>query len=306
MSKDKSSFEKDYKEALALIEENSPYGLRPIGEKKYMTVPEMGRLLGLRKTDRYWLLHKNFFEWENISGAFRIHVDSFEKWYANQVKYKKVKGEPPGKELKEWSYSPKEISKLLGIDQSGVYELLKTNKIETVLVDYCKRVPKEAFYKWYNSQTHYRTSEDRKRDASIENASISIPEMARSLGLNNSQMHSLLKSEKYGDMFKIVMVADKKRVTRKSFEKFLKSQNKYKLVEDSGYHKTKKGRPRAVYGEAEYITAQEAAMIAKVSRPTIYTWMAKGYISVVSIRDTVRIPRWEFEQFLNNKDKEEK
>ena len=72
MSKDKSSFEKDYKEALALIEENSPYGLRPTGEKKYMTVPEMGRILGLRKTDRYWLLHKNFFEWENISGAYLL------------------------------------------------------------------------------------------------------------------------------------------------------------------------------------------------------------------------------------------
>ena len=68
-----------------------------------MTVPEMGKLLGLKKTDRYWLVHKNVFESKEIAGKIRINIASFEKWYANQIKYHKVTGEEPGKELKSCS-----------------------------------------------------------------------------------------------------------------------------------------------------------------------------------------------------------
>ena len=57
-----------------------------------MTVPEMGKLLGLKKTDRYWLVHKNVFESKEIAGKMRINIASFEKWYANQIKYHKVTG----------------------------------------------------------------------------------------------------------------------------------------------------------------------------------------------------------------------
>ena len=54
-------------------------------------------LLGLKKTDRYWLVHKNVFESKEIAGKIRINIASFEKWYANQIKYHKVTGEEPGK-----------------------------------------------------------------------------------------------------------------------------------------------------------------------------------------------------------------
>lgn len=45
----------------------------------------------------------------------RIDLESFEKWYANQVKYRKVVGEAPEKELREKSYSFKEAANILGI-----------------------------------------------------------------------------------------------------------------------------------------------------------------------------------------------
>ena len=86
----------------------SPYKRRPTQKRTWMTVPEMGKLLGLKKTDRYWLVHKNVFESKEIAGKIRINIASFEKWYANQIKYHKVTGEEPGKELKSWSYSVKE------------------------------------------------------------------------------------------------------------------------------------------------------------------------------------------------------
>ena len=122
----------DVEEIISKISEESPYKRRPTQKRTWMTVPEMGKLLGLKKTDRYWLVHKNVFESKEIAGKIRINIASFEKWYANQIKYHKVTGEESGKELKSWSYSVKEVADLLGVDDYLVYELLKKNQIEQV------------------------------------------------------------------------------------------------------------------------------------------------------------------------------
>ena len=139
----------DVEEIISKISEDSPYKRRPTQKRTWMTVPEMGKLLGLKKTDRYWLVHKNVFESKEIAGKIRINIASFEKWYANQIKYHKVTGEEPGKELKSWSYSVKEVADLLGVDEYLVYDLLKKNQMEAVIVDYWKRIPKESFQNWY-------------------------------------------------------------------------------------------------------------------------------------------------------------
>ena len=134
----------DVEEIISKISEESPYKRRPTQKRTWMTVPEMGKLLGLKKTDRYWLVHKNVFESKESAGKIRINIASFEKWYANQIKYHKVTGEEPGKELKSWSYSVKEVADLLGVDEYLVYDLLKKNQMEAVIVDYWKRIPKES------------------------------------------------------------------------------------------------------------------------------------------------------------------
>ena len=48
--------------------------------KKSMSVPEMGRLLGLGKTESYYLVKKNWFKVVTIGGKMRVMVDSFEEW----------------------------------------------------------------------------------------------------------------------------------------------------------------------------------------------------------------------------------
>ncbi|GCA67186.1 hypothetical protein KGMB01110_16220 [Mediterraneibacter butyricigenes] len=88
-------------------------------------------------------MHKNVFESKGIAEKIRINIASFEKWYANQIKYHKVTGEEPGKELKSWSYSVKEVADLLGVDDYLVYDLLKKNQMEAVILDYWKRIPIE-------------------------------------------------------------------------------------------------------------------------------------------------------------------
>lgn len=65
--------------------------------KKSMSVPEMRRLLGLGKTESYWLIKKRYFETIIIAGKMRVMVESFNEWYDNQLHYKKVNGDPPGK-----------------------------------------------------------------------------------------------------------------------------------------------------------------------------------------------------------------
>ena len=104
----------------------------PAKPRKWMSVHEMGDMLGLKKTDRYWLVHKNYFRTETLLGKMRVEIASFEKWYANQDWYHKVNGEAPGKELRLRSYSPKEIQEMLGTDNATVYEILKKNNIETI------------------------------------------------------------------------------------------------------------------------------------------------------------------------------
>ncbi len=193
----------DVEEIISKISEDSPYKRRPTQKRTWMTVPEMGKLLGLKKTDRYWLVHKNVFESKEIAGKIRINIASFEKWYANQIKYHKVTGEEPGKELKSWSYSVKEVADLLGVDEYLVYDLLKKNQMEAVIVDYWKRIPKESFQNWYKSQSRYRTKEDREKDALLEDATITMPEMAQLLGTTRSAVYTILDSrEKVKNLLK--------------------------------------------------------------------------------------------------------
>ena len=155
---------------------------------KQKEVPEMGKLLGLKKTDRYWLVHKNVFESKEIAGKIRINIASFEKWYANQIKYHKVTGEEPGKELKSWSYSVKEVADLLDVDDYLVYELL-----------------------------------------------ITMPEMAQLLGITRSAVYTILDNPKYSQFFEFIVIAEKKRITKESFQKFLEGQDRYKLDPSNDY-----------------------------------------------------------------------
>ena len=146
----------------------------PATTKTTMSVREMRQLLGLGKTDSYWLLHKNLFEVILINDKRRIVISSFEKWYANQVKYHKVNGSPPGEELCKRSYSVPDAAEILKVKPETIYTLIRQGKLKTETTDFCMRIPKEEFERWYRSQSRYRTTADRERDREIEAQTISI------------------------------------------------------------------------------------------------------------------------------------
>lgn len=124
--------------------------------KKSMSVPEMRKMLGLGKTDSYWLIKKNCFETIIVAGKMRVMVDSFEKWYANQLHYKKIDGSPQGEYWTAITMSVGETAELIGITESSLYDLLKKNLFCTTQVGMYKRIYKNSFEDWYNSQTHYK------------------------------------------------------------------------------------------------------------------------------------------------------
>jgi len=296
-------------------------GLQESPQPVLMSVEEMGRVLGLKKTERYWLIHKNVFDTRIFARKTWIIRDSFEKWYANQARYHKVDGEPPGRVLKEFSYSPEDIACMLKINVSTVYEIIKREQLETVTVDHSWRVRKESYDSWYASQDKYRNAQDRKMDKEILKKTVSMPEMARLLGIRRSNVYSILKSKQYGHFFESVVIAGQKRITWESLDAFLAGQEKYHLyypADKKGKVPEKNGklanfRKKAAMNEedtrpigtTDYLTIDEAAAVAEVSRFTIYSWLEKGCFPVKRAGRTVRVQRTDFEAWLNKRTEEQ-
>ena len=125
-------------------------------KKKSMSVREMRRLLGLGKTESYWLVKKNYFDTVIIAGKIRVMIESFENWYANQLHYKKIIGEAPGKNWTSITMSIQETARLLGIAEGTLYDLMKKKPFKTVKVGMYTRIYIDSFEDWYNSQSHYK------------------------------------------------------------------------------------------------------------------------------------------------------
>ena len=105
-----------------------------------MSVLEMGRMLGLGKTESYWLIKKNYFKTILVGNTMRVMIDSFEEWYANQFKYQKVDGTPPGEELKKTTYSMEELGQRLGLKEATAYELVAKGHFDVVDGDRSKHL----------------------------------------------------------------------------------------------------------------------------------------------------------------------
>ena len=111
-----------------------------------------------------------------------------------------------------------------------------------------------------------------------------------------------------------------KRITKESFQKFLDGQDEYHLDPANDYEelaleenvaladfrrkKLVQTGDRGRNGNLQYLTIDEAAFMAKVSRSMINVWYTKGYFPVVKIRNHVRIKRKEFEAWLEKRNTE--
>ena len=136
-------------------------------EKKSMSVMEMGKLLGIKKTESYWLVHKNLFEVKTVGKQMRVMIESFEYWYARQFHYKKITGEAPGTVWSETTFSVSEIANLFGISRGSAHCLTTRKHFQSVKVttiDNQLRIDKNSFYQWLNTQPYYKLKKKEDND----------------------------------------------------------------------------------------------------------------------------------------------
>lgn len=260
--------------------------------RKTMSVPEMRKMLGLKKTEGYWIVHKNFFKTEIVNGTMRVDIESFEKWYANQVKHKKTNGEAPGSELKKKSYSFKEAANLLGVYEADLYSIWKANNLDTFVVDYVKRISKDVFEDWYRNQNRFQKLNHLPTQEELENEYILGRVAAELLNISHEELVKILRDNK--DILDVIVIDKKKYISKHSFQNFLNMQNDYQVncceKDDSIGVETKK-----------YISREEAATLAGVTKSTITKWMQAGKFSCEGTGKVLRIHREDFLQWLNSK-----
>ena len=234
-----------------------------------------------------------------------IVISSFEKWYANQVKYHKVNGSPPGEELCKRSYSVPDAAEILKVKPETIYTLIRQGKLKTETADFCMRIPKEDFERWYRSQSRYRTAADRERDREIEAQTISIPEMAKLLGIPRKNVYGILDCKKYQDCFVIERVADRPRITKKSFKAWLKSQSTYQLQKPKKETHEEPPLKLQCPKNGKYYSFQEIQAFYGISRPTLDSWVLKEGIPTMKLGRVKRIQKDAFDEVLKSKRKVE-
>ena len=112
--------------------------------KTSISVPEMQRLLGMKKVEAYWLVKQKRFQTVLVGGKMRVLLDSFEDWYNCQFHYKKVDGPPPGQ---RWDHTVgvQEAAERLGNHPGTVYTYIKRGQLQAVKVDNQTRIYKDSF-----------------------------------------------------------------------------------------------------------------------------------------------------------------
>ncbi len=197
-------------------------------EKKTMKVYEMRKLLGIGKTESYWLIKKHYFRTFYVDGKIRVDMDSFEEWYKNQFWYKKVDGEPPGANWKH-TYSVQEVADMLGITGSPIYELMGKKAFVFYQVGVFRRIDKMSFEKWYRSQQHYKKISDeelqrralqkkKRKNEKTNRATYSTNEVAEMLGVSALEVYRMIK-EKW---FTAVLIKGCYRIVKSSFDAWAK------------------------------------------------------------------------------------
>ena len=264
--------------------------------KRTMSVPEMRKLLGIKKTESYWLVHKNYFKTELINGTMRVDIASFEKWYANQTKHKKVTGEKPGAQLCAASYSFRDVANMLGEYDGTIYDLWNRKGLPTVTVNYRKRIPREIFDSWYEKQNEYHKVDGPATIEEIEEKFILFREAAAMLKMSNEELLTLIRKGKYKDLLEMRMFDNKRWISRRGFQDFLNLHDQYKIRQA----KNESGSGISKFlSQKQYISKEEAARIAGVSKSTVAKWALKGMFPCRAAGYVMRIERIPFLEWVD-------
>ena len=286
-------------------------------QRKSFTVSELRKMLGIQKTESYWILKHREIETLRINGRIRILQASFDKWYANQTKYHIIGGPEPGEKLRENSYSPKDLMEILDISEYVAYTLIAKGCFETFTVDYTIRVTKESFDHWYTSQDKYRLAEDRRLELPTITSTYSLPDIRKMLGVHRNTVYYIL--ERHKDAFEVRTVAGEKRVTISSFDRWYHSQNRYTIKEaavrelepvfsgaSAGIDETLAVSKAAVEPEKppekEIYRLEDLMARLQITRKAAYKLIQSGELLAVKAGKAYLIPASEYQRFVGRRE----
>lgn len=283
-------------------------------DRNSFSVPELRKMLGIGKTESYWILKHRKIETVTIHGQIRILRSSFQEWYRQQTKYQIIGGPPPGEALRETSYSVKELAKLLAVSDDTIYTRISRGEFDTFTVDNCTRITKASFERWYSTQEKHRRPEDRAHDERIRQETYSMPEIARMLGVHRNTIYGIVGNEKNRNVFEIVRVSGQQRVTIESFKKWLNSQKRYKLKPQTERDYEEFTAETQMFAEPEIDERQEPQVLSKqnyriediqeqlkMSRKSIYKLIQAGEIKATKVGKTYLIPVSEYNRIAERR-----
>lgn len=278
------------------------------------TVPELRKMLGIGKTEAYWLIkHKDILT-VRINGRLRIIRSSFDEWYKNQVRYRIIDGPEPGEKLREVSYSPQEIAAMLSVSEDRIYRLIADGQLETFKADSWMRVTKESFERWYSGQDKYLKPEDRTELDELLSNTYSLPEIGRMLGIHRNTVYEIVSRENGKGVFEVIIVNNHKRITKESFERWYASQNRYHIIgyEEHSEISEDESIPEAVQEDIPadtkdadielpdkpFYRVEELMAALKVSRKVVYRLIQTGEIIALKVGMNFMIPASEFRRYM--------
>ena len=139
-------------------------------ESRLMSIEEMGKRLGLRKTSRYALLKENLFSTTQVLGKQWILRDSFEKWYLGQDRYHIDDRDNPDAMHSSGALSIKEIAALIGRSTKTVSRIIRENGFETISHKNTLLVPVDVFQRWIAGQDRYKVHDHPQDDFPVKTA----------------------------------------------------------------------------------------------------------------------------------------
>ena len=123
------------------------------------------------------------------------------------------------------TYSVSEIQNILSISRPTAYTLVKKKPFRTYKIDNRTRIDVD-FNRWYHSQSFYRTVEDQQKDQEKYQDTLTLPEIARMLGIHRNTVYVMVKTGK----FTVIDTGRKKCVPKVIFENWYQSQSHYKKI----------------------------------------------------------------------------
>lgn len=130
----------------------------------------------------------------------------------------------------------------------------------------------------------------------IEEKFILFREAAAMLKMTNEDLLTLIRKEKYKDLLEMRMFDNKRWISRRGFQDFLNLHDQYKIRQA----KNESGNViRKFLSQKQYISKEEAARIAGVSKSTVAKWALKGMFPCRAAGYVMRIERIPFLEWVD-------